>query len=221
PPWPMRDPVWFCGALTEYPEPYLTVLGSRQVGFALRDGLPVSTYVPYQRPKSSTRIASFIEAAAEDEMSDDAYLRLLLSVGEHAELVKEERASELPEGEETNRDAWGEYLELLHEVSGEDEDGATDHLARDLSTRYQWRVPKDLPYRRISDKTREKLWREVAAVAFAGPRQTFKRGRPGAGEDRNGLLVDWEDRFNLWLTERRLRQAGYPRALPPPHLPPP
>jgi hypothetical protein len=176
-------------------EPYLAVLGRREVGFTLKDGCPVSTYVPYRRSQSKTWVSASIDPAAEDETSDGAYLRLLLSAGEHAELVKEERASELPEAEETNRDAWGEYLDLLHEVSGDDEDEPAD-LARDMGTRYYWQIARNPPFTAVLDSSRNAVW-------LAWRPALRKRGRPGLG-------TPWEKEGvsrSKWFKDRGLNSS--------------
>jgi len=187
------------------PTPYFALLGTREVGFALKDGYPVSTYVPYRRPKSSSQVAAFIDASVEDEMSHEAYLRLLLSAIEHAAPVKEERDSELSEGEETNRDAWGEYLELLHEVGdGEDEDGSDD-LARDMGTRYAWQAPKDLPYSRTLDSDRRREWLTFATRALAPVERIFRRGPPRKTDRKFDPVAE----VILRLRGNQLKRSGH------------
>jgi hypothetical protein len=163
-PWPMRDPSWSC-PFPLRPPAYFTARARSEIGLKLeRVGVchctwrdySTSTYVPYRRPKPGV-VGSFIEGAAEDEMTDDQYARLLLSDGEYREQLEEQREAERPEDEEKNRDAWGEYVELLHEVGGEPEEELPE-LTRDIHTRYAWQVPRDIPYSRTLDSDRRRAW---------------------------------------------------------------
>ena len=84
--------------------------------------------------------------------------------------------------------------------------------AADMSTRYAWQVPKDIPYSSALDSDRDDLWRAFSVRTFFTDPQAHKRGPPAADESRDGLLEDGFDHYDLWLTDRRLRQMGYPDA---------
>src|SRR5262249_50026671 len=111
------------------------------------------------------------------------------------------------DADEQELDELDEYLIVLNEP----EEKIAASLARDMHTRYAWQVPKDIPYSRTSDKVREMLWREFAPL-LRSKIETLKCGRPAAGESREGLLLDEFDHYDLWLTDRRLRQRGIPDA---------
>jgi hypothetical protein len=189
--WP---PLWL--------RPYFTARPASEVGFTLvqigvcectRRDYPVSTYVPERRAKPGGRVGQSI--ADDDNWIVEAF---------------ENRPWDDPEPDirgirPWDDDAGPEVVEFvqLEEVAS---------LPRDMSTRYAWQVPKDIPYSRIEDSERGDLWRAFSVRTFLTAPQVHKRGRPTAGEDRSGLLADWFDHYDLWLTDRRLKQRGYPNA---------